>query len=428
MTPMLSRRQAVSLTRCDGRVNLWEGAVRSGKTFVSIIAFLMAVSLSQGGGEIVVTGKNRDSIFRNFFRVIEEAAGLRALRDHVKYRQGAPTATIFGRTVHVIGANDAKAEAVIRGMTVLLAYADELTVLPPEFFKQLLARMSPPEARLFATTNPDSSRHWLKVDYLDKLAQLPGWRRFRFTMDDNPSLTTAYKESIRAEYSGLWYKRFIEGQWVAAEGAVFDSFSDQPFPAGNIIKFDDIPEVRELIAVGIDQGSTNPTSAIALALTMDDRLVFTNEWRYEGAEREARKTVLEQAQHIQEWMRAGHLPPHENGQHEWEPSFVFADPAAADFRETMRRVGRGTYRAENDVVAGIQRMASLFASRRLLVADTCKGLLNELPGYVWDTKATSEGRDVPVKQDDHSIDAARYALMSSRAKWSRYLMEDADAA
>lgn len=410
--PILSPRQTESLATCDGRVNLWEGAVRSGKTFVSILAFLMAVALSRGGGEIVITGKNRDSIFRNFFRVVEEAAGLRALRDHVKYRQGAPTATIFGRTVHVIGANDAKAEAVIRGMTVLLAYADELTVLPIEFFKQLLARMSPPEARLFATTNPDSSRHWLKVDYLDKLDVLPGWRRFKFTMDDNPSLTETYKASIRAEYSGLWYKRFIQGLWVAAEGAVFDAFDTDRLT----IPWSALPAPVELVAAGIDYGTTNPTVAVRLGvfdLPEHGRvLVAVDEWMHKTGKTERAATDVELSTGVRAHLSkptttAGHVAP----------TLVAVDPAAASFRAQLRTDQVPTVAGNNSVTDGIKRINGLFGQHKLFITDRCPTLLDELASYSWDAKASAKGIDQPIKQDDHAVDALRYAVMTSEHRW-----------
>lgn len=412
MTPILSHRQTESLATSNGRVNIWEGAVRSGKTFVSVIAFLMAVALAGTGGEIVITGKNRDSIFRNFFRVIEEAPGLRALRDHVKYRQGAPTAIIFGRTVHVIGANDAKAENVIRGMTVLLAYADELTVLPQAFFKQLLARMSPPGARLYATTNPDSSRHWLKVDYLDKLDQLVNWRRFKFTMDDNPSLTDDYRASLKAEYTGLWYKRFILGQWVAAEGAVYDAFD----PDRHTITWADLPEPIEVVAAGIDYGTTNPTVSIRLGvfdLPNHGRcLVAVDEWVNKTGQIGRAATDVELSQGVR-----NHLATDVTKGYHTPPTLVAVDPAAASFRAQLRTDQTPTVAGHNAVVEGIKRINGLFTKHKLLVTDKCRTLLDELDGYAWDPKQSAKGIDAPIKQDDHAVDALRYAVMTSEHRW-----------
>lgn len=425
---MLSKRQARSLAASDGRVNLWVGAIRSGKTYVSILRFFMAVAAVPQGGEIVIVGKNRDSIYRNFFRVIEEAAGLSALKAVVEYRQGAPTAIILGRTVHVIGANDAKAEAKIRGMTVILAYVDEVTVIPSDFFRQLLGRMSPPEAQLFGTTNPDTSRHWLKVDYLDQAAKLHRWRVFHFTMEDNPSLTSEYKDALRAEFTGVWFQRFILGMWVAAEGAIFDAYNPAAWTdGGNFIPWGDLAGLTpvELLGAGIDYGTTNATAAIRLAYyqhpTLGPILVALDEYRYEKKKTGRAATDVELSHAIvthlatPAWPGTGPIT---------RPTRVAVDPAAASFRAQLQRDGIHTTPAVNDVLTGLRRVNSLLAARRLFVTDRCAGLLDELPAYRWDDKAAAAGEDKPVKEDDHSVDAFRYAVMSTEHRW-RYPIDTA---
>ncbi|MFF7233374.1 hypothetical protein [Streptomyces sioyaensis] len=46
-----------------------------------------------------------------------------------------------------------------------------------------------------------------------------------------------------------------------------------------------------------------------------------------------------------------------------------------------------------------------------------KGLLDELPGYAWDPDASEKGEDRPIKRDDHSVDALRYAVHSVAHEW-----------
>ena len=104
----LSRKQVHAVGASVGRVNLWDGAVRSGKTFSSILRFLAAVAQASTYGELVIVGKNKDSIYRNFFAPIEQLPDLAFIAAQVKYRQGSPTARILGRRVNVIGANDSK--------------------------------------------------------------------------------------------------------------------------------------------------------------------------------------------------------------------------------------------------------------------------------------------------------------------------------
>ena len=158
----MSDDQLTSLRGATGRVNIWDGAIRTGKTIASLVAFLIFVATAPYGGQLVVVARTRDSAYRNIFAVLMDPTLFGPIARFVSYTSGAPTAQILGRTVFVIGASDAKAEKVIRGMTIVGAYVDEVTVIPEEFFTQLLGRMSVPGARMFGTTNPDNPSHWLK--------------------------------------------------------------------------------------------------------------------------------------------------------------------------------------------------------------------------------------------------------------------------
>jgi PBSX family phage terminase large subunit len=431
----LSPKQIRAIARATARVNIYEGAIRSGKTFSSILAWLAFIAQAPDNGELVMVGKNKDSIYRNVFAPIENEPALAMVADHVHYRQGSNVARILGRKVHIIGANDGRAESRIRGMTVAGAYIDELTVLPADFFKQMLGRMSVTGARLFATTNPDSPSHWLKKDYLDKLerfnedgtALLPGWRRFHFVIDDNPHLDAEYKDQIKREYTGLWYRRFIEGLWVSAEGAIYDMWDETPFrpeaPAagGHVIKWSKLPKMQELICVGLDYGTTNPTSAILLGLGIDGRLYAIDEYRHEKKEGELSLSDAQLSGRLKDWLAENHLPYGSS----LRARFVIVDPAAASLKTQMRIDGiSGIEDADNSVLYGIRTVSSLLAQKLLVTSDRCTGWISEAPGYSWDPKAQEQGEDRPLKVADHSADALRYAVTTTERLWRHRLQYD----
>lgn len=427
--PPLSPAQVASIAQSDGRVNLWEGSIRSGKTFASLLRYFAAIATHSGHGGLLMVGRSRDTLYRNVFEPIEREPGLAFVRSHVQYRQGASSARIMGAKVNVLGANDAGAESKIRGMTVGKAYGDEVTVWAGDLFRQLLGRMSPDDAQLFATTNPDSPTHWLKQDYLDVWGAggLPTWRSFHFTMDDNPALSDAYKAAIRAEYSGLWYDRFIRGLWVSAEGAVYGTFSE----AAHVIPWAALPPMRELLAVGVDYGTSNASAAVLLGISAErdllgrptPRLVVVDEWRWDSKETQQRLTDVQQSRLFRQWLERPHTPQEAmTGQVEL-PRYVFRDPAATSFGEQLQADGLPTWLADNDVLPGIADVASLFTTGRLVVSDRCRGVIREAPGYLWDPKASAKGRDAPVKANDHSLDALRYAVRSTKSTWSRILAD-----
>lgn len=146
--------------------------------------------------------------------------------DNFKYSLSTKEGKLFGRKILLEGANDAKSENKIRGMTLGGAYCDELTLFPKDFFSMLLSRLSVKGAKLIATTNPDVPTHWLKKEYIDnpKVDMLV----LRFLIDDNTTLPEEYVHEIKKEYTGVYFERFIRGNWVAAEGVIYTSFADNP--------------------------------------------------------------------------------------------------------------------------------------------------------------------------------------------------------
>lgn len=405
----LSPKQVESLRESSARVSIWSGAIRSGKTIASLLRWLIYVASAPRGGQLVVVGRTRDSVARNVFAPLQDPSLFGPLAAQVHYTAGAPTARILDRTVYVLGASDAKAEKVLRGMTVAGAYVDELTVVAEDFFTQLLGRMSVPGAQCFATTNPDSPAHWLKRRYLDRLGELPDWRSFSFVLDDNPALEQSYKDSIRREYTGLWFRRFVLGEWVAAEGAVFDMWS----PDEHVLPWGQLPDMARLLAVGVDYGTTNATAALLLGEGVDHRLYLVDEWRHDPAHAQVRLTDSQLSAGLRDWLGTGHLPRPTG----LRPQWVVADPSAASFRVQLHNDGVTTQAADNDVAYGIRVVSSLLAERRLFVADRCRGFIGEAPGYSWDDSATAKGTDAPVKVADHSLDAARYAITTTENLW-----------
>jgi PBSX family phage terminase large subunit len=415
----LSGKQLASCREATGRINLWEGSIRSGKTIVSLLRWLIFVATAPYGGQLVVIARTRDTAARNVFAPLMDTALFGPIANQVHYTAGAPTASVLGRTVYVIGASDAKAEKVLRGLTVAGAYVDEVTVIPEEFFTQLLGRMSVTGAQLFGTTNPDNPAHWLKRKFLDRLTQLPDWRSWKFTIRDNPSLTAEYIESISREFTGLWYRRFILGEWVAAEGAIFDMWD----PDKHIVPWESLPEMRRLLAVGVDFGTTNATSALLLGISdvrnefgqrTGSKLWLTDEWRYDPATAQQRKTNEQLSGELRAWLHADHLPYRTHLQPEW----VFLDPAAASFQVQLQADGLPNVRhADNSVSYGIGTVASLLSSGHLHTTTRTPGFNQEAPGYSWDEKATLKGEDKPVKVADHSLDAGRYAITSTESVW-----------
>lgn len=387
-------------------INLWHGAIRSGKTVGSIVRFLMAVAAAPSTGEIVLIGRTRETLYRNIISPMMDGNLFGVYAGHVVYNRGAPTATIFGRMVHVIGASDARAESAIRGMTVSVAYVDEVSLVSEEFFNQLMGRCSVEGAWIGCTTNPDGPQHWLKKHWIDRAewenadGTRGGHKIFHFTLRDNAAnLPDGLIEGYERQYTGLWRRRMIEGEWSLAAGAIFPMFDPEHHQVS------ELPKMERLIACGVDYGVTNSTAGILLGIGEDHNLYVTAEWN-PGAGSEAQRADSLNRFYLKHGF----------------PEATYVDPAAAGFRREVRIAGfTQQWKAANAVLDGIGVVASLLSANRLFIHESATNLLRELPAYVWDETKTEKGEDAPVKLNDHFTDALRYAIYSSNMKWRDYV-------
>jgi PBSX family phage terminase large subunit len=399
--PPLSEKQLRSIRESfTVRIACWHGSVRSGKTIASLVAFLIAIRRAPASGLIVICGRSLQTIERNIIEPLQDPALFGDVADEVRHTRGATTASILGRTVHLIGASDARAEGRLRGMTASLAYVDEATLVPEAFFVQLLARLSVPGARLLCSTNPDSPRHWLRAGYLDRIDELDlgAWH---FQLADNPSLSPAYVAALSAEYTGLWRRRMIDGLWVVAEGAIYDCYDE----ARHVV--DELPAMRRYW-LGVDYGTSNPFATALLGLGTDDRLYVVGEWRHDARKARRQMTDAQYSRAVRTWLAEQDVTP------EW----TFVDPSAASFSTQLWTDGHpGVTRARNDVLDGIRSVSVALDSGLLRIHRSCAALLDELPGYAWSEEAAARGEDRPVKQNDHSVDALRYAVHSAAHEW-----------
>jgi len=389
MIKELSPKQKESLTTSHKRLNFWTGSVRSGKSFSALLRFI-EFCLSDIKGDFCIIGKTEDAIKRNIIAELH-----RLLGKSIRYSSGKREAMIYNRKIHVIGANDDRAEGKIRGSTFAGALVDEVTLIPEIFFKMLLSRLSVEGAQLFATTNPDSPHHWLKRDYIDRRNQLD-CIVYNFELEDNPSLAKSYKDNLKKEYQGLYYDRFILGLWVVAEGAVYDFFDK----LRHTIK--EPPGYGDKYIVGVDYGTTNPAAFVMIGQANH---TYPNMWLekeyYWDSKKELRqKTDSEYAKDLIDFCRGKNIDT------------IYIDPSAASFiRECNYQGLYNITPADNMVLNGIRHVTNLFVNGTFKICKDCTATIKEMESYVWDDKATLRGIDKPSKTNDHCLDALRYGLM-----------------
>ena len=416
-------KSALAVQHSTARINAYEGSVRSGKTIATLIDWIRFVR-NGPPGNLLMTGRTERTVINNLVLEIQAMLG----PSRVKINRGNGTVDICGRTVFIVGANNEAARTKIQGLTLAGAYVDEASTLPESFWSMLISRLSVEGAQLWSTCNPEGPQHWFKtkwldraklwidhnsqiVDRTDEFNALPDGdperpidlHRFSFTLEDNRhNLDPKYYDDVMNMYTGLWYQRMILGYWSIAEGSVWDAYD----PDTHVVN--DLPEMRRVVALGIDYGTTNPSSGIMLGVGVDDRLYAFAEWAPEKGSTDA---ALSRS--LQTWML--NRP---------EPEYLFIDSAAASFKLQLHHDGvPRVFNAIKDVTAGVRMVNSLFSINRLFVHESCKNLIREIPGYVWDAKKSEQGEDAVVAINDHFCDALRYSVFSSRQLWEPFLPE-----
>jgi PBSX family phage terminase large subunit len=207
----------------NARLNIAHGSVRSSKTVNCTVRWL-AFLFEAPPGDLMMAGKTIASLQRNVLNDIFDLVGPRYFvwKDRQKGELH-----LFGRRVHIVGANTSESEERIRGLTLAGAYCDEVSLYPESFMDMLMTRLSVSGAKCFCNCNPDSPAHWFYVRYILSDA-IKNKKVFHFTLDDNPNLNPDYIDSLKQTFTGVFYDRFIRGLWVAASGVIYRKFADDP--------------------------------------------------------------------------------------------------------------------------------------------------------------------------------------------------------
>ncbi len=365
------------------RINLLEGSVRSGKTWISLVLWAFWVATMPKDGNYLMVAKTLTSLRRNCLDLLQDLVGTASFTYSLSKKEGR----LFGRLIYLEGVNDARAESKIRGMTLQGAYCDELTLFTEDFFSMLLSRLSMSGAKLITTTNPDSPYHWLMDKYINRKDELD-ILILKFLIDDNPYLDPVYVENLKREYTGVFYDRFISGLWVVAEGLIYPEAAEGKYT----VPF--CPERRYTqYCVSADYGTLNPCSMGLWGLSGN---VWYRIKEYYHSGRDTRRQLTDEEYYDKLVELIDGLPVRE----------VIIDPSAASFIATIRKHGRYHVRkADNAVIDGIRNTAKALQNGSVRICDNCKNTISEFGAYRWDEKSEE---DKPIKENDHAMDDIRY--------------------
>ena len=254
----LTEKQQEYLDHCNRRWGIKIGATGSGKSFVDYAVVIPKRILAcKNEGHVVLMGNTRGTLDRNILDPMREI-----WPNTVGQIKADNTIELFGRKAYALGADSKKHIARIQGATIEYAYGDELTTWEPGVFEMLKSRLRCKHSHFDGTGNPSFPEHWLKKFIDDPELQCDIFQQ-SYTIDDNPMLPPEVVASLKREYTGVYYERYIMGRWVAAEGTIFPIFASNPerFSILNDTA-DKQPYTKKVI--GIDFGGNGAKTAMAL--------------------------------------------------------------------------------------------------------------------------------------------------------------------
>lgn len=372
-----------------------DGAVRSGKTLAMSLGFVFWAMYSFNGRQFALCGKTIGALRRNLLDSLLPRLQAMGFVCGEHRAENALTVRFGGHENRFLlfGGRDESSAALIQGSTFAGVLLDEAALMPRSFVEQACARCSVPGSKLWFNCNPAGPQHWFYREWILRAAERRALH-LHFAMDDNPGLTPAIRERYRNAYSGVFYRRFILGEWTAAEGLIYDFFDResfcQPPPSGPMERW----------RISVDYGTANPASFGLWGLR--EGVWYRVDEYYYDSRREGRQKT--DAEYVEDLGRLAGGRPIEQ---------IVADPSAASFIAALRRAGYAVTGAVNDVADGIRITAEALKERKLVICSGCADCLREMELYCWE-----EGRERPRKENDHAMDELRYFAVSVAGRQS----------
>lgn len=381
--------------RYDGIIA--EGAIRSGKTSVLSLSFVLWAFSNFDDDNFALCGKSISSLRRNLINPLKKALQNRGFSvvdrradNELRITKGSKTNTFY-----LFGGKDERSQDYIQGLTLSGILFDEVALMPESFVNQATARCSIENSKHWFNCNPEGPAHWFKTKWIDN--EDMSYLIVHTTLDDNPALSDRVKDRYRRQYQGVFYKRFILGEWAAGIGIIYDCFDEK----NNC--YDEMPlQLQEDGApyYSCDYGTTNPTVFLESYIEYKDllpRIYVENEYYYDSKVHMKQKSDKE---YTEDFVKFNNDKRYKD---------VIIDPAASSFIVSLKQAGFSVKKADNDVLPGIQLVYTLFANGLLKInKKNCPNLIKEIYSYSWDEKSIEKGEDKVNKKYDHACDALRY--------------------
>lgn len=384
------------------------GAIRSGKTVVSLATFLKFI-VNSSHNTFAMAGRGINTLERNVVKPF-----LLMLNNyHVKYTYSKYNQLIelpdLHKVIHLFGMDNEQSESRIRGFTAGGTLIDEVTVLPKSAVQMLISRNSLSGSKIFMTCNPTNPNNFVYEEYVNnqELINDGEVKVYNFYLQDNLTLSEDARHMLESIYpkDSVFYKRNILNQWVTGHGMIFDMFTDD-----NILKGEIDRSKYHRFGVGSDYGTTNMTCYSLIGITQleedNSREYHVLAEKYFDASREGyQQTDTQRVSDVLQMQEKYNLDN--------RVSF-YVSHDANNFKaalEQERKIKLDVKSFKPNTLDCISKLSQLMGDNKLKIHESCKETIKQIQGYEWDSKKAGKGIDAPIKENDHLIDSMRAPIM-----------------
>lgn len=381
-----------------------DGAIRSGKSVAMSLGFVIWAMSEFEACNFAMCGKTIGSFRRNVLFWLKLM--LRS-RGYSVSEQRTENLVIVRRGnvenyFYVFGGKDERSQDLIQGITLAGVFFDEVALMPESFVNQATGRCSVDGSKFWFNCNPGSPAHWFKTGWIDK-RQDKRLLYLHFTMDDNLSLSEAVKERYRGMYTGVFFKRYILGEWKSADGVIYRQFADEP----ERFILDEVPQDIVIGTMGLDFGGNGSAHAGCLV----------------GITRGYRSIVILDEYYRKEVIDPGTLTDDvcgfvQRAQAQCRAASIWCDSAETTLIKGIRtevfarRIPVEVRNArKGEIIDRIRLCDMLMSQGRFFIMRRCRHTIAALSEAVWDGKSPTKDRRLDDGSTNiDSLDALEYAL------------------
>jgi PBSX family phage terminase large subunit len=381
-----------------------DGAIRSGKSVAMSLSFVIWAMSEFEACNFAMCGKTIGSFRRNvlfWLKLMLRSRGYSVSEQRTENLVIARRGSVENY-FYVFGGKDERSQDLIQGITLAGVFFDEVALMPESFVNQATGRCSVDGSKFWFNCNPGSPAHWFKTGWIDK-RQDKRLLYLHFTMDDNLSLSEAVKERYRSTYTGVFFKRYILGEWKSADGVIYRQFADDP----ERFILDEVPADIFIGTMGLDFGGNGSAHAGCLV----------------GITRGYRSIVILDEYYRKEVIDPGTLTGDVCGFVQRSQAQVRAASIWCDSAETTlikgirtevfaRRIPVEVRNArKGEIIDRIRLCDMLMSQGRFFIMRRCRHTIAALSEAVWDSKSPTKDRRLDDGSTNiDSLDALEYAL------------------